>query len=80
MARTNGSRFDNILPLLKKERVGAINWGLVCGKTNTKYSWGDKSHTDGSEPDLWHHDIFRPDGTPYMKAETDLIRNECLNN
>lgn len=79
MARTNGSRFNNILPLLKKEKVGAINWGLVSGKTNTKYSWGDKSHTDGSEPALWFHDIFRPDGTPYLKEETDLIRNECLN-
>lgn len=79
MARTNGSRFNNILPMLKKEKVGAINWGLVSGKSNTKYSWGDKSHTDGSEPALWHHDIFRPDGTPFLKEETDLIRNECLN-
>jgi len=79
MARTNGSRFDNILPLLKKERVGAINWGLVSGKTNTMYRWGDTTHIDGSEPDLWFHDIFRKDGTPYLKEETDLIKRECLN-
>jgi hypothetical protein len=78
MARTNGSKFSNILPLLKKENVGAINWGLVSGKTNTIYAWSDTSHTDGSEPELWFHDIFRPDGTPYLKEETDLIRNECL--
>ena len=79
MARTNGSRFNNILPMLKKEKVGAINWGLVSGKTNTIYSWGDKSHTDGSEPATWHHDIFRKDGTPYLKEDVDFIRGECLN-
>ncbi len=80
MARTRGSTFSNILPLLKKENVGAVNWGLVKGKTNTIYSWADASHTDGSEPELWFHDIFRPDGTPFLKEEVELIRNKCLNN
>jgi hypothetical protein len=79
MARTNGSRFGNILPLLKKENAGAINWGLVSGKTNTIYAWSDTSHTDGSEPELWFHDIFRADGRPYLKEETDLIQSLCLN-
>jgi hypothetical protein len=73
MARTNGSRFENILPLLKERGVGAINWGLVSGKTNTIYAWNTPI-PDGSEPLLWFHDIFRKDGTPYDKAETDLIR------
>ncbi len=79
MARTRGSTFNNVLPLLKKENAGAINWGLVKGKTNTIYSWSDKSHMDGSEPEVWFHDIFRPDGTPFSKEEIDLIQIECLN-
>jgi len=74
MARTLGSRFDNIMPLLKEKNVGAINWGLVAGKTNTIYGW-DESIPDGSEPKLWFHDIFRKDGTPYKKEEADLIRS-----
>ncbi len=78
MARTRQSTFNKILPLLKKEKVGALNWGLVKGKTNTIYAWSDKSHTDGSEPEIWFHDIFRPDGTPFAKEEFDLIRKECL--
>ncbi len=78
MARTNGSTFENILPLLKKEGVSAINWGLVTGKTNTMYAWSDTTHQDGSEPDLWFHDIFRPDGSPYRQAEVDLIKDLCL--
>jgi len=73
MARKNGSRFENILPLLKENGVGAINWGLVSGKTNTIYAWSTPI-PDGSEPPVWFHDIFRNDGTPYDAAETDLIR------
>jgi hypothetical protein len=73
MARTRNSYFSNILPMLKEKKIGAINWGLVAGKTNTIYAW-DTPMADGSEPKLWFHDVFRKDGTPYKKEETDLIR------
>lgn len=73
MARTRNSRFSNILPLLKKENVGAINWGFVEGKTNTIYAW-DNPIPDGAQPDEWFHDIFRSDFTPYRRDETDMIR------
>jgi len=73
MARTNNSRFENIMPLLKENHVGAINWGLVSGKTNTIYAWGHKI-PDGSEPKLWFHDIFRKDGTPYDMKEIAVIK------
>ncbi len=74
MARRNNSLFSNIMPILKKENVGAINWGLVAGKTNTKYAWGEPI-PDGSEPALWFHEIFRKDGTPYKQEEVDLIKS-----
>jgi hypothetical protein len=73
MARTRNSRFSNILPLLKKNNVGAINWGFVAGKSNTIYAW-DTPLADGSEPIEWFHDIFRPDGTPYRQDEVNLIK------
>lgn len=73
MARVRNSRFANILPLLKKENVGAINWGFVNGKTNTIYAW-DTPLKDGSQPVEWFHDIFYKDGTPYRQDEVDLIR------
>jgi hypothetical protein len=73
MARRNNSRFENIMPLLKAENIGAINWGLVAGKTNTMYAW-DTPMPDGSEPKLWFHEIFRKDGTPYKQEEVDLIK------
>jgi len=74
MARIRGSRFDNILPLLKQQHVGAFNWGFVSGKTNTIYAW-DTPMPDGAEPKVWFHDIFRKDGTPYSEKEIKLIKS-----
>ncbi|WP_316738379.1 1,4-beta-xylanase [Pedobacter aquatilis] len=73
MARKRKSTFQSILPMLKKENIGAINWGLVDGKTQTKYAW-DEPLKDGSEPKLWFHDILRKDGSPYEQQETRLIK------
>lgn len=73
MARTNGSLFQLIMPLLKKENIGAINWGFVSGKTNTIFAWSTPM-PDGRQPDLWFHDIFRKDGTPFSQEEVDFIK------
>jgi hypothetical protein len=73
MARHFNSKFQNILPMLKRENVGAINWGLVSGKTNTIYKWGEPV-PDGSEPKMWFHDILRKDGTPFDQVEIDSIK------
>ena len=54
--------------------IGAINWGLVAGKTNTIFAW-DTPLPDVVEPPLWFHDIFRSDGTPYSTEEVECIRS-----
>ncbi|MDB5088377.1 MAG: 1,4--xylanase [Mucilaginibacter sp.] len=77
MARPRNSTFENTMPMLKKENVGAINWGFVSGKTNTIYAW-DTPMPDGAEPKVWFHDIFRKDGKPFKQEEVDLIKQ--LNN
>jgi len=75
MARPNHSTFQGILPIAKKYRVAAINWGLVAGKTQTYLPWDSwkKPYTD-RQPKLWFHEIFRTDGQPYSQSEIDLIR------
>jgi hypothetical protein len=73
MARPRGSLFTNVMPVLKRNNVGAINWGLVSGKTNTIYAW-DTPMPDGSIPKVWFHDIFRKDGTPFSPEEITLIK------
>lgn len=77
MARTRGSLFKDILPLLREEGVGAYNWGLVAGKSNTIYAW-DTPIPDGREPEVWFHDIFRKDGSPYDATELEVIREMTL--
>jgi len=73
MARTNGSRVETNLPVFKEEGVACFNWGLVTGKSNTKYPWSP-TPTPG-EPELWFHDLFQPNGQPYRSEETDLFKS-----
>jgi hypothetical protein len=73
MARTEGSTFEAIMPLFKEKKIGAINWGLVSGRTQTIYHWEDH-YPEGEEPPLWFHDILHPDGTPYREAERSFIQ------
>jgi hypothetical protein len=75
LARGFGSTFQGALPIMKAHRVAAINWGLVAGKTQTWLPWDSWGHPYvDREPPVWHHEIFRTDGTPYDKQETDFIR------
>jgi hypothetical protein len=67
---------QNRLPqwtILSSRNVGAINWGLVAGKSNTKYAWNTPID-DGAEPVEWFHEVFRKDGTPYRQDEVNLIK------
>ena len=67
MARNLGSHFDFYLPVLKREKIAAINWGLV------------HTFAPGEKPDaIWQHGIFYNDAkTPYNPAEVDFIRSVC---
>ncbi len=75
MARGAGSTFDNSLPIAKKYHVGAINWGLVAGKTQTYFPW-DSAQVPyvNRQPTVWFHEVFRQDDTPYRQEEVNLIR------
>ncbi|MFT4018923.1 MAG: cellulase family glycosylhydrolase [Agriterribacter sp.] len=74
MARGNKSTFRGSLPVAKKYNVAAYNWGLVDGKSQTKYAWDSWKKAYTGEPPIWFHDIFHKDGTPYRQEEVDLIK------
>lgn len=75
MARGNNSTFQGTLPIARKYKVAAINWGLVAGKTQTYLPWDSWQHpyTD-REPAIWFHEVFRTDGSPYRVDEVELIK------
>ena len=74
MARPFDSTFKEILPLFKKYNIGAYNWGLVTGKTQTHCPWDSWSTKYDNEPELWFHDIFRENGEPYKAEEVNFLK------
>ena len=75
MARGNGSTFDTILPIAKREHVAAINWGLVAGKTQTYLPWDSWERPYVRlQPTIWFHEVFQQNDEPYRQHEVDLIR------
>ncbi|KAL4509312.1 hypothetical protein ABPG72_018243 [Tetrahymena utriculariae] len=73
MARTIGSTFQNSLPIFKKHNIGAINWGLVFGKTQTVFPWGSP---EGSPvPQVWFHDVFWQNSTCFSEEECQFIKS-----
>lgn len=78
LARGCGSTFEGVLPLFKKHRVAAYNWGFVAGRTQTQFPWDSWQRAyDPAGPDLWHHEICHASGKPYRQEEVDLIRKLC---
>lgn len=75
MARPFGNTFQEIMPLFKEHNVGAYNWGLVAGKTQTHCPWDSWQNKYDNEPELWFHDIFRENGEPYKPEEVAFIKD-----
>ncbi len=75
MARPEKSTFQSILPIAKKYKVGAINWGFVAGKTQTYLPWDSWQRPYVYRPPaVWFHDIFHANGKPYRPTEVEFIR------
>ena len=78
------STFEETLPIYKKYNVGAINFGLTAGKCNFNFPWnkldenGESIPWEYDEPEVWFHDIFHLDGTPYSEEEVEFIRKTIL--
>ncbi len=74
MARTLGSSVSLIRDLADHD-VDAWCWGLVDGRSQTRYSWTSwlRRPTDDSGP--WFHDLLHADGRAYDEAEVALLRS-----
>jgi hypothetical protein len=75
MARPRGSTFEAILPVAKADKVAAINWGFVAGKSQTYLPWDSWQHPYvDRQPPVWFHDIFKENGDAYKPDETAFIK------
>lgn len=72
LARTAGSTVD-LLEVFAEYGVGAVNWGLVEGKTQTRFPW--KSWTEKiSDDEPWFHELLHRDGSPYDSREIEIFK------
>jgi hypothetical protein len=74
MARPFKCTFQEVLPVLKKYNVGAFNWGLVAGKSQTHCPWDSWEMKYEAEPPVWFHDIFRQNGEPFDREEVQFLK------
>lgn len=60
--------------VLHDRGVGAYTWGLVDGRSQTRYPW--TSWLRRTPPDApWFHELLHGDGTPYDADEVALLRS-----
>ncbi len=72
LMRQRQSRFETILPVCSAFGVGWFNRGLVKGRTQTWIQ--DQPFRSPDEPEVWQHDVLKPDGSPYDEQEVERIR------
>jgi hypothetical protein len=75
MAREGGGHFEPLLGWLREQKIAAYCWDFVNGRTQTIYPVRSWRQTFTAEPPIWNTCLLHPDGTPYLKTETDYIRN-----
>lgn len=74
LARHVDSTVEDILPIFKEHNVGAYNWGLVNGRTQTNFPWPVIAKACPDYLNTWFHDLFKADGTPYSEQEIALFK------
>jgi hypothetical protein len=62
-----------LIEVFRRTGVGCYTWGLVDGRSQTKYPWSSwvRRSTDRTP---WFHELLHPDGTPYDHEEKELFR------
>jgi hypothetical protein len=51
----------------------------VAGKKNTVFPWSSWQEEFDSLPEVWHHDIYLPDKTPFDQKEIDFLKEILIN-
>ena len=74
MNRDSNNTVITLLPFFKEHKIGAYNWGFAAGKIQTQYPWKTWEEKFDKEPQMWFHDLLRPDGSPFDAAEAAFIR------
>ena len=72
MGRNRGSTINPILGFHKKNRIWSFMFGFVAGKIETWRPW--KFDENPLSSDVWFHDLYHADHTPYCPEEIAYIK------
>jgi hypothetical protein len=61
------------MPLWKKQGIGSYFFGFVNGKSQFNNVWGHIKNFTDIDVNLWMHDIFHSDFTPYDPEEIEVV-------
>lgn len=75
MARGLGSRIEDQLEIFRKAGVGAMQWGLVRGRTQTYLPWPDGVSGVGCALSAaeWFHDLLDQEGRAFSDRELEVL-------
>lgn len=72
LARPMGSTID-LIEVFERHTVDAWSWGLVDGRTQTKFPWTSWLRPSQRQQE-WFHELLHPDGTPWDRDEANSLR------
>lgn len=63
----------DLIEVFVERDVGCYTWGLVDGRSQTRYPWSSwQKDTPADAP--WFHELLHPDGSPYARSEVEQFR------
>ncbi len=80
LARSRDNFVETHLSYYREQGIGCYTWGLVNGKLQTHLPWRTaqvsiaEAEEETETPDVWFHDLFHTDGTPYIEGEIETFR------
>jgi len=72
--RLGNNTVKSHLQFYKDAKISIYNWGLVNGKTQTYLSWNADENPKDGMPEVWQHDFYYGDLTPYDPDEIALLK------
>jgi len=75
LGRPNHGELHQVIPLLRKHKIGWYIWELMIGVNQTRYQWPNSPKVDEN---IVFQGLIYPDGKPYSEKEIQLLLDKNL--
>ena len=77
LGRPNHGELHQVIPFLRKHKIGWYIWELMIGVDQTRYQWPGQPEVDEK---IVFQGLLYPDGKPYSEKEIQLLLEEARRN